>query len=109
MREKNTIDSRYEGNWEKVHENCRLCEMEKWTDWYIETEDWVVAEKVGGGGPFVVYKRHTDELSDEEWADMERIVGHVFDEFEIQVLMNIVTHHWHGHVITECEPNVEPE
>jgi hypothetical protein len=99
---------RYKGGWENVSKECQLCEMEKRTGWYIETEDWVVAEKLTGG-PFVVYKFHTDELTDEEWADMERIVSHVFDEFDIRVLMNIVTDHWHGHILTDCEPNVEPE
>jgi hypothetical protein len=75
-----------------------LCEMEKRTEWYLETKDWVVAEKLGGG-PFVVYKSHQKELSDEEWQDMERVVGKVFDEFDISVRMNLVPDHWHGHLV----------
>jgi hypothetical protein len=108
MTRHSTADSQYKGFWERVDDECQLCEMEKRTKWYIETRDWIVAEKLGSG-PFVVYKRHTEELSDEEWADMERIVSHVFDEFDVRVLMNIVTDHWHGHILTDCEPNVEPE
>lgn len=76
-----------------------LCSMDKRTHWYLETDDWVVAEKLGGG-PFVVYKEHTEELSGEEWLEMEQVVGQVFDDFEIRVLMNIVEDHWHGHIIT---------
>lgn len=103
-----TVDSRYSGHWEKVQRDCLLCEMEKRTEWYIETKDWVVAEKLGGG-PFVVYKRHTEELSDEEWDDMERIVSHVFDDFDIRVMMNLVEDHWHGHIVTTDDPDLDGE
>jgi hypothetical protein len=46
----------------------------------------------------VVYKTHKRELSDEEWEEMERIVGLVYDDFEIEVLMYHVREHWHGHI-----------
>jgi hypothetical protein len=82
--------------------------MTKKTDWYIETTDWVVAEKLGGG-PFVVYKHHTDRLSDAEWADMKRIVSLVFDEFEFEVIMAHCPNHFHAHIHTDCTPNVEPK
>lgn len=103
-----TVNARHKGNWRNVKHDCLLCEMEKKTDWYIETKDWVVAEKLGGG-PFVVYKRHTKELSDEEWDDMERIVSHVFDDFEVRVLMNLVKDHWHGHIVTDEQADLEGE
>lgn len=103
-----TMDARYAGNWEKVQHDCLLCEMDKKTEWYIETKDWVVAEKLGGG-PFVVYKRHTKELSEDEWDDMERIVSHVFEDFEIRVLMNLVKDHWHGHIVTDEQADLEGE
>lgn len=74
--------------------------MDERTEWYLETRDWVVAEKLGGG-PFVVYKEHTEELSEQEWQDMERVVGKLFDEFELRVLMNVVENHWHAHIITD--------
>jgi preprotein translocase subunit SecA len=76
-----------------------LCEMNKLTKWYLETEDWVVAEKLDGG-PFVVSKTHQTELSDEEWEEMERVVSRLFNEFEIRVMMNLVEDHWHGHILT---------
>lgn len=93
-----TLESRYSGHWENVQPDCLLCEMEKRTEWYLETKDWVVAEKLGGG-PFVVYKRHQTELSDEEWKDMERVVGKVFDEeFELDVIMAHCPNHFHAHI-----------
>ncbi len=94
------IESRYSDNWRNVQEGCALCEMEKRTHWYLETQDWVVAERLGGG-PFVIYKRHQQELSDDEWKDMERVVGKVFDDFHVKVLMNVIEDHWHGHLITD--------
>lgn len=101
-------DARYAGNWKNVKDDCLLCEMDKKTKWYLETQDWVVAEKLGGG-PFVVYKYHKKELSDEEWADMERIVRHVFDNFEIRVMMSLVKDHWHGHIITDENVDLSDE
>lgn len=79
-----------------------LCDMEKKTEWYLETPDWVIAEKIGGG-PFVVYKRHQRELSDEEWESMERVVNIIFDDFEIDVRMGMVEDHWHGHLVLPDE------
>ena len=74
-----------------------LCEMEQKTEWYLETQDWVVAEKLGGG-PFVVYKEHTESLSRDEWLDMERVVGKVFDSFELDVIMVHCPNHFHAHI-----------
>lgn len=108
MAEHKTQKKRYAGNWRNVQDGCMLCEMEKRTDWHLETQDWVVAEKLGGG-PFVVYKKHQENLSDEEWADMERVVGKVFDEFNVRVLMNIVEEHWHGHLVTDESVDLSSE
>lgn len=94
--------------WENVQPDCMLCRMEQRTHWYEETEDWVVAEKLGGG-PFVVSKEHTEELSDEQWSAMEKVVGRHFGEFEIRVLMNLVTEHWHAHIITDEEVDLSDE
>lgn len=98
MTDHKMLKSRYAGGWENVQDDCMLCEMEKKTEWHFETADWVIAEKLGGG-PFIVYKRHQTELSDEEWAEMERMVSLCFDDFEIRVMMNLVEDHWHGHII----------
>ena len=103
-----TLDARYKGGWRNTQADCLLCEMEKRTEWYFETKDWVVAEKLGGG-PFVVYKRHKKELSDDEWEDMERIVSYVFEDFELAVKMNLVKDHWHGHIVTTDDPDLEGE
>jgi hypothetical protein len=96
----------YGGNWNNPQTDCQLCQMDKRTDWYIETRDWIVAETLSGG-PFVVVKAHTETLTDEQWRRMREIVGLVFDDFEITVLMNIVTDHWHGHIITSNDPTVK--
>ena len=103
-----TLDARYKGGWRNTQGDCLLCEMEKRTEWYFETKDWVVAEKLGGG-PFVVYKRHKKELSDDEWEDMERIVSYVFEDFELRVIMAHCPNHWHGHIVTTDDPDLEGE
>jgi hypothetical protein len=101
-------ESKYRGHWNNVNEDCMLCEMEKLTEWYLETRNWIVAEKLGGG-PFVVYKTHKENCTDEEWGDMERIVSHVFDEFSFDVRMNHCPNHFHAHIITSSSPKVSPE
>jgi hypothetical protein len=104
-----TLEARYEGGWQRVRDDCLLCEMEKRTHWYLETPHFVVAEKLGGG-PFVVYKSHQETLSDEEWGRMEHAVEMAgFDDFEIAVRMNLVEDHWHGHIVTDEEPDLSDE
>jgi hypothetical protein len=95
-------------SWQNVQNDCMLCEMEKRTDWYIETRDFVVAEKLGGG-PFVVVKEHKKQLDEWEWLEMERTVGMVFKEFNVRVMMNIVEDHWHGHLITDESVDLSDE
>lgn len=102
------VKSWYNDHWENVQDGCLLCNMEKKTEWYIETPRFVVAEKLGGG-PFVVSKKHQMELSDEEWAAMEHLVGLLFDDFEVRVLMNLVEDHWHGHIVTEEDVDLSDE
>jgi len=77
-----TLDGRYEGGWKYVEPDCMLCEMEKRTEWHIETKQFVIAEKLGGG-PFIVSKHHEEELSDERWERAERLTGLLFDDFEL--------------------------
>lgn len=91
------LPSQYEGHWENVYDGCMLCRMDKRTEWYLETQDWVIAEKLGGG-PFVVSKTHQKELSEDEWDEMERIVGLVFDDFELDVVMAHCPNHYHAHI-----------
>jgi|APHM01.1.fsa_nt_gi hypothetical protein len=94
-----TLKNRYEDTWSNVHDDCMLCEMNKRTKWYLETKRFVVAEKLNGG-PFVVLKEHRDTLTPSEWDQMEHIVGLLFDEFEIDIRMNLVPDHWHGHILS---------
>lgn len=96
-KEYSTVNTRYTGNWKNVKDDCMLCEMDKVTDWYLETPKWVVAEKLGGG-PFVVFKRHKDSLTPSEKEQMEHVVGLVFEEFDINVIMAHCPNHWHGHI-----------
>ena len=102
------VDSRYEDTWSNVQEDCILCEMEKRTEWYLETPDFIVAEKITGG-PFVVFKTHRDKLTPSEKDKMRHIVGLVFDDFEIRVMMNLVEDHWHGHIVTTDSPSLDGE
>jgi hypothetical protein len=101
MSEHSKLKSRYRGGWENVQDECPLCEMDEKTEWHFETADWVIAEKLNGIGDFIVYKTHKSYLSDDEWAEMERMVSLCYDDYEIRVLMDHVEDHWHGHVIEE--------
>lgn len=90
------IENRYKGGWENVDEDCELCEMDKVTEWHLETSDFVIADKIHGG-TFIVSKRHEKKISDERRERAERLVGLLYDDFELQVLMNDVRDHWHAH------------
>lgn len=74
--------------------------MDKRTYWYKETDDFVVAEKLGGG-PFVVLKNHVEEPNEETVEDAHKVVESEFGDHDFRVLMNIVEDHWHAHIITE--------
>ena len=74
--------------------------MERRTHWYKETDDFVVAEKLGGG-PFVVLKDHIKSPDEDTVENAHDIVESEFGEHKFRVLMNIVEDHWHAHVLTE--------
>ena len=95
-----TLDARYKGHWKNVQDDCMLCEMEKRTEWHIETPRFVVAEKLGGG-PFIVSKKHEQGLSEEKWERAEHLVGLVYDDFDLRVVMGLVEDHWHAHIVTD--------
>lgn len=103
-----TMDRRYKDEWFNVHRDCMLCDMEKKTKWYLETPRLVIAEKLGGG-PFVVWKAHTKELTEEQREVVEHAVGILFDDFDIAVRMNLVEDHWHGHIVTDDEVDLSNE
>jgi len=90
---------RYLGEWSRSRDDCMLCEMQKKTHWYIETPQFVVAEKLSGG-PFIVLKDHKKTIdSDEEWA-AQHLSEVVFGEdIELDVRMGMVPDHWHAHII----------
>jgi hypothetical protein len=73
--------------------------MEKRTEWHLETKDFVIAEKLGGG-PFIVSKHHEKELSDERRDRAERLTALLFDDFELEVIMAHCPDHFHAHIIT---------
>jgi len=108
MTEHKTLKTRYKGGWKNVQQDCMLCEMEKKTKWYLETQDFIIAEKLGGG-PFIVSKHHETELSDERRDRAERLVALCYDNFELRVLMNLVKDHWHAHIVTDEQTDLEGE
>lgn len=100
MRKRSTLKARHTGNWKNVQDDCLLCEMEKRTEWHIETPRFVVAEKLSGG-PFIVSKKHEEELDSEKRESAERLVSLLYDDYELRVLMAQVKDHWHAHVVTD--------
>lgn len=86
--------------WTNTVPTCPLCEMNKQTKWYTETDNFVVAEKLGGG-PFVVVKNHVQDPDKDTIERAHGVVSDVFGEHEFQVLMNIVEQHWHAHILTD--------
>lgn len=102
------LKSRHKGGWKNVQPDCMLCEMEKRTEWHLETRDFVIAEKLGGG-PFIVSKHHEKELSDERRDRAERLVSLCYDDFELRVLMNLVEDHWHAHIIADEDIDLSNE
>lgn len=86
--------------WNNVEESCQLCEMDKRTKWYKETDEFIVAEKLGGG-PFVIVKDHVEELDEEQLQRAHDLVDEIFGEHQFKVLMNLVKDHWHAHIITD--------
>jgi hypothetical protein len=96
---------RYEGCWRNVDEECLLCEMEKRTEWHIETPEFVVADTLSGS-PFIVSKVHgvkKGEQTDKRFEDARRLVSLLYDNFELVVKMNMCPNHWHGHIVTKDE------
>ena len=104
MTEHSTMKKRYKGNWRNVQDDCMLCEMEKKTHWYIETPDFVIAEKLGGG-PFIVSKHHSEELDPYDADKVDHLLDIIFgeDAWETRVMMNLVEDHWHAHVLLDEE------
>lgn len=94
------LKPRYTGGWKYVQDDCMLCEMDKRTEWYLQTKDFVIAEKLQGG-PFIVSKWHEQELDDERRERAERLVSLLYDDFDLQVLMNHCEDHWHAHIVRE--------
>jgi len=91
----------YTKQWKNVREDCMLCEMEEKTEWHIETPTFVLAEKLTGG-PFIVVKRHTKELTDAEWWRAQHLADLWNGEpVELDVRMGMVPDHWHAHIVTE--------
>ena len=99
---RHSYGNRHEGNWDNVQEDCILCRMPKKTEWMLETPRLVIAEKLGGG-PFVVWKEHKKELTEDEWDVVEHAVGLLYDDFELDVRMQICKQHWHAHLLVEDE------
>ena len=93
-----TLDSRYTGGWSTAQHDCLLCEMEKRTEWHLETPRLVIADTLSGG-PFVVWKTHKTELTEQERNVVERCVSLLYEDFEIDVRMGMVPDHWHGHIV----------
>lgn len=101
-------ESRYHGKWKNVQDDCLLCDMDRKTDWYLETPRFLIAEKLGGG-PFIVFKEHRDFLHDEEFRQAKHLVGLLFDDFELEVRMNMVKDHWHSHIVTSDDIDLSGE
>ena len=79
--------------------DCAFCpKPEKRTEWYEETDEAILMEKLGGG-PMVVLKRHTTDPTKDELDHCKELASRHFENPEFRVLMAVVTDHWHAHVL----------
>jgi len=93
------MGGRYEDGWENIQQDCILCHMTKRTEWHIETPDFIIADTLSGS-PFIVSKTHEQSVTGERREKAEYLVSRLYDEFELDVRMNMVENHWHAHVTT---------
>jgi len=99
----NKMDKRfYKGTWNNAKDDCELCHMRKKTEWYLETPNLIVAEKLSGG-PFVVWKEHKKSLDEDEMALVEHVVELLFGEAELEVRGGLVPDHAHVHILPKDE------
>lgn len=80
-------------------EDCLFCpKPEKRTEWHHVDDTCLVIDKPSGE-PMIVLDRHDDQPSVDEAKHMDGVLNHLFDEFDVEILMNHVENHWHGHIV----------
>lgn len=84
--------------WQNVQDGCPLCVMEEKTYWYHEDENVVIADALGTGEPFVVWKEHTKSITPDERTIVHETVADVFGSHGLVAKMNVVEDHWHAHI-----------
>ncbi len=91
---------------------CELCNLEKKTKWYYESDYFIVCDCAFCKVPMIVSKRHTIELNQEEMIDLMWIISYVLEhmlpegEGKIHFMLATkldqrrrkVLDHWHVHI-----------
>ncbi|OMJ73005.1 hypothetical protein SteCoe_28409 [Stentor coeruleus] len=86
--------------WEKI--NCELCVKEKKTEWFVETEDYVVLRCEQCDLPMVVLKNHSMDAPEEIKIQMQKALSKIAEkEFQgswhIDTKQRTITNHLHWH------------
>lgn len=92
-----TLTPPHKKGWTDANRDCDLCNMEKRTEWHMETTNFVIADTLSGT-PFIVSKQHEEELSADRRAKMERLLDLMYDDWSMTVTMDQYPEHWHGHL-----------
>lgn len=83
---------------------CELCNLEKKTHWYFETDYFIGCDCDTCKVPMIVSKRHTTELNQEELIDLMWILAKRFNVFhqvvkgELDQRRRKIYNHWHAHI-----------
>ena len=84
-------------------ETCPLCQAEKLTHWFEETDLYWIALCKTCNVPMVVLKRHDTDISVDEAADMISALAEIADEFFGTSIWRLdrecrkIPDHWHAH------------
>lgn len=90
---------------QQSQDECAFCPRPAMkTHWYEETDTAILMNNFAGR-PMVVLKRHTTEPTDKEREHCMELAETYFVEPSFRVMMNVVTDHWHAHIMHDGRRN----
>jgi len=82
---------------------CVLCTLDRRTHWYTETPQWVVLECETCGVPMAVWRKHTEDIPDDEQGTMLAELGRIADielgegRWRLDSIRRMIPDHPHWH------------